>query len=84
MSGELSGYVMYGVALLAMAFLGLAEPETGRAVAMVGALCFTAIWAGFLVVGNYFCYWYCHEAGQNTHFQMTLWGMANMIFLTLT
>ena len=50
-------------------------------IALTGALLFTCVWAGFLGLGNYFCYWFCHEAGQNTHYQMTLWGMANMIFL---
>lgn len=72
-----------GVAMLALALIGAAAPDTARAWAMAGAALFTAIWGGFLVVGNHFSYWFCHEAGQNTHYQMTLWGMANMIFLAV-
>ncbi len=70
-----------GVAGLIFAFFGGIEVSTGKAIALLGAMLFTSVWAGFLVVGNYFCYWFCHEEGQNTHYQMTLWGMANMIFL---
>jgi len=70
-----------GVAALLMALAGTGSVETGRSLALIGATMFTAIWAGFLVVGNYFCYWFSHEGGQNTHYQMTLWGMANIILL---
>lgn len=70
-----------GVVGLVMALAGTASVETGRSIALIGATSFTAVWAGFLVVGNYFCYWFCHEGGQNTHYQMTLWGMANIILL---
>jgi hypothetical protein len=40
-------------------------------------------WAGFLIGGNYFCYWYSHFPGQSTHFQLVLWGTATMIFLAM-
>ncbi|MGC3938836.1 DUF2165 family protein [Roseobacter sp. EG26] len=56
--------------------------EAARIIAMLGALSFTAIWAGFLIVGNHFCYWFCHEGAQNTHFQMTLWGLATLILIS--
>ena len=63
------------------AMAGWVAPETARALALLGATLFTAIWIGFLVAGNYFCYWFCHEWGQNTHYQMTIWGIGTMIFL---
>ncbi|WP_299673724.1 DUF2165 domain-containing protein [uncultured Roseobacter sp.] len=70
-----------GTVGLLMGMAGTALPETGRALALLGTLSFTAVWAGFLVIGNHFCYWFCHEDAQNTHFQMTLWGLATMILL---
>ena len=72
-----------GVGALAMAMSGALDPALARAVGLIGAMMFTAIWAGFLVVGNFFSYWFCHEGAQNTHYQMTLWGTANMIFLAV-
>ena len=70
-----------GFGAMLLAILGQIEPETGRSLALLGALLFTSIWAGFLVVGNWFCYWFCHEGAQNTHYQMTLWGMAALILI---
>lgn len=72
-----------GVTALLMALLGVGSIATGRIVAMIGAMMFTAIWAGFLIVGNHFCYWLCHEGAQNTHYQMTLWGLGTMILVGL-
>jgi predicted small integral membrane protein len=72
-----------GVVALLMALAGAGPAETGRAIAMAGAMLFTAVWAGFLIVGNHLCYWFCHEGAQNTHFQMTLWGVGTMILLGL-
>ncbi|TNF65098.1 MAG: DUF2165 family protein [Rhodobacteraceae bacterium] len=69
------------VLALALALPGLVDASLARALGLVGAAIFTGIWAGFLVMGNYFCYWFCHEWGQNTHYQMTLWGMATLILL---
>ncbi|MEX0340888.1 MAG: DUF2165 domain-containing protein [Arenibacterium sp.] len=73
-----------GVAALFLGLFGAVELATARAIALLGATLFTAVWAGFLVVGNYFCYWFCHEAGQNTHYQMTLWGVGVMVFLVVS
>ncbi|WP_299048348.1 DUF2165 domain-containing protein [uncultured Tateyamaria sp.] len=72
-----------GVIGLGMALFGFGSAETGRSIALAGAMLFTAVWGGFLVVGNHFCYWFCHEGAQNTHYQMTLWGVGTMIFLAL-
>ena len=72
-----------GFAAMLMAALGQVDPTTGRSLAVLGALLFTCIWVGFLVGGNWFCYWFCHEGAQNTHYQMTIWGMATMILLVV-
>ncbi|ABG30935.1 DUF2165 domain-containing protein [Roseobacter denitrificans] len=73
-----------GATALAMALFGFALPETARALAILGATAFTTIWAGFLIVGNHFSYWFCHEGAQNTHYQMTLWGLGTLILLAQT
>lgn len=70
-----------GVVALLMGIAGTVSAGTGRNIAMIGAMMFTAIWAGFLIVGNHFCYWFCHEGAQNTHYQMTLWGIGTLILL---
>jgi predicted small integral membrane protein len=68
-----------GALLLASFAIGAVEPALS--LALIGTLLFTTTWCGFLVVGNWFCYWFGHEGGQNTHFQMTLWGMGTMILI---
>jgi len=70
-----------GTVALVLAIVGVSATPTALALALLGTLMFTATWCGFLVVGNWFCYWFGHEGGQNTHFQMTLWGIGNMILL---
>lgn len=72
-----------GFMLMALALFGLQSVEVARALAMISVLMFTTTWAMFLIVGNHFCYWFGHEGAQNTHFQMTLWGMATLIFLAV-
>jgi len=72
-----------GTGALLLALFGITPAETARALALFGALIFTSVWAGFLVIGNHFCYWFCHEGAQNTHYQMTLWGLGTMIFIAL-
>ena len=73
-----------GVIWLALAAFGIAGAESARIAALIGILAFTSIWAGFLIVGNHFGYWYCHEWAQNTHFQLATWGTAAMILLVVT
>ncbi|MEO0937816.1 MAG: DUF2165 family protein [Pseudomonadota bacterium] len=82
-AAELLGAVLLvlGAALLALAVLGIVTQGFALGVALLGTTVFTAVWGGFLVVGNYFCYWFCHEGAQNTHYQMTLWGLGTLILL---
>ena len=71
------------VIALVLATFGELGDVVARMMGVLAALAFTAIWAGFLIVGNWFCYWFCHEGAQNTHFQMTLWGLATMVLLAV-
>lgn len=77
------GLLWIGVVGLLMSLAGTAEPDTGQSLALLGATAFTAVWGGFLVAGNHFYYWFCHEGAQNTHYQMTLWGLGTMILISL-
>ena len=70
-----------GVAGLVLALAGVVSHDSARALSICGTAAFCGIWSGFLVVGNHFSYWFCHEGAQNTHFQMTIWGMATLILL---
>ena len=72
-----------GVVGLLMALAGTGTLETAKTLALLGAVLFTSIWAAFLIVGDYFCYWFCHVGSQFTHYQMTLWGLGTMIFLVV-
>ncbi len=72
-----------GVASLILAVFGVVAPQNARAIGVLGVLLFIATWAGFLIVGNWFCYWFCHEGAQNTHYQMTLWGLGTLILLVV-
>lgn len=70
-----------GTLALIFAVIGQIDGETAKGLGLLGSLLFTMTWAGFLIVGNWFCYWFCHEGAQNTHYLMTLWGFATMILL---
>lgn len=70
-----------GAAALSGAALALVAPTAALVLGFAGVALFCSVWAGFLIVGNYFCYWFGHEGGQNTHFQMLLWGLANTVIL---
>ena len=73
-----------GAGALLLAILGHTGVDSARAFGLLGALMFTATWAAFLIVGNWFCYWFCHEGAQNTHYQMTLWGLGVVLLLALS
>lgn len=72
-----------GCLALLGAAVALIGSETARSLAMFAAMSFTTVWACFLIVGNHFCYWFCHEGAQNTHYQMTLWGLGTMILIAI-
>jgi len=69
-----------GSVMLVLAFWGMAEAETARCLAITGAYAFTGVWAGFLIGGQWFYYWY-GAFGQGTHLLSTLWGLATLLIL---
>ena len=71
-----------GAISLGLAFFGLVDHDQARDLAMIGALGFTAIWASFLIGGQWFYYWY-DSYGQSTHLKAMLWGLATLIILAL-
>ncbi|MEE4189645.1 MAG: DUF2165 family protein [Roseobacter sp.] len=70
-----------GTVALVLSLLGALANETARMFATLGAIAFTGVWSGFLIVGNYFCYWFGHEGAQNTHFQLVIWGVGTLILI---
>ena len=68
---------------MGLALVGVVSPDIARSLALMGVLLFTSVWAGFLIFGNHWVYWYCHEWGQNSHFQLLLWGLSTLIFLAI-
>ena len=66
---------------LAAAVLGAFGATPARAIALAAAFSFTLIWAGFVIVGNHFVYWMCHEGAQATHYRLLVWGLASQILL---
>lgn len=70
-----------GTLALGLALVGFVDLSTARPAAMLGTLMFTMIWAGFLIIGEHFAYWFGHEGAQTTHFHMLLWGIGVMLLL---
>ncbi|MEM1065518.1 MAG: DUF2165 family protein [Pseudomonadota bacterium] len=75
------------VALVAatLMLLGAAAGLAGVAPAKVSAIAsvayFACIWAGFVIGGNYFAYWYCHQWAQSNHFMVMFWGLFVLLIL---
>lgn len=72
-----------GFTSLNLSLAGALDVDMARSVAILATLAFTSIWCCFLIFGNYWCYWMCHDAAQNTHFKMTLWGLGVLVFLAI-
>lgn len=66
---------------LGLSLCGWVDPGTARALCLLAVAGFTAIWGGFLIVGNHFGYWMCHEGAQVTHFHLMLSGLGTLILL---
>lgn len=73
----------FGTVALGAALLGLADADAARGWAILGCLAFVVNWSGFLVGGNYFCYWYAQFPAQATHFFLVVWGVAGIVLLAL-
>ncbi len=73
---------LIGAALLLIgAALGFAGVAFAQAAAVAGAAFFVCIWAGFVIGGNYFAYWYCHQWAQQNHFMVMFWGLFVLLIL---
>jgi len=62
------------------ALAGWLDAGGARALAILGVLGFTAIWAAFLIGGQWFYYWY-GAFGQDTHFRLLAWGLLTLLIL---
>lgn len=66
---------------LLTAAAGLVAGGAATAAAVTATLLFILIWSGFIIGGNYFCYWYCHGWAQANHFFLMIWGLLVLIVL---
>lgn len=72
-----------GALCLALAAAGWMDVAAARPVALAAVAAFTALWGSFLIAGNHFGYWLCHEGAQTTHFHLLLWGMGGLVLLAI-
>ena len=70
-------------ALLVGAALGLFAADLATMLALVGTTFFCLIWAGFIIGGNYFHYYFCHQWGQSNHFMFMYWGLFVLVILVI-
>ncbi|MGR3514357.1 MAG: DUF2165 family protein [Paracoccaceae bacterium] len=68
-------------ALLIGAALGAVSATVATGLAIASSAFFVSIWAGFIIGGNYFAYWYCHQWAQSNHFMFMIWGFLVLIVL---
>ena len=72
-----------GAGALALAALGAVSAEIATMLALIGTVFFSLVWAGFIIGGNYFAYWYCHQWGQMNHFSLLFWGLLVALYLKI-
>ncbi len=69
--------------LLLGAALGAVAAPVATGAAVLSTALFATIWAGFVIGGNYFAYWYCHQWAQSNHFMLLYWGLFVLLVLLL-
>jgi hypothetical protein len=69
--------------LLVLAAGGAASPDLATGAAILSTAFFTLVWGGFVIGGNYFAYWYCHQWAQSNHFMLMYWGFFVLIVLMI-
>jgi len=80
----LAAIALLGSALwLAGAAFGMASVEAASIAALLSTAFFSLIWAGFIIGGNYFHYYYCHQWGQSNHFMFMYWGLFVLAILLI-
>ncbi|MCU4652718.1 DUF2165 domain-containing protein [Roseibacterium sp. SDUM158016] len=72
-----------GAILLVLAAGGAVPAPLATGTAIVASAFFTLIWGGFIIGGNYFAYWYCHQWAQSNHFMLMFWGFFVLIVLMI-
>jgi len=84
MAETLAALALLGSALaLVGAALGAVDADIATAAAIVSTAYFSLIWAGFIIGGNYFHYYYCHQWGQSNHFMFMYWGFLVLLVVML-
>jgi predicted small integral membrane protein len=78
-----AGALFLSALLLVLAAGGAVPAEVATAAGVLSAAFFTSIWGGFVIGGNYFAYWYCHQWAQSNHFMLMYWGFFVLIVLLL-
>ena len=63
------------------AAVGLTAIGVAQTIAIAATAFFVCIWAGFVIGGNYFAYWYCHQWAQSNHFMVMYWGLFVLLVL---
>jgi len=80
----LAAILLLGAALgLVGAAFGAIGAEGATIFAIAACAFFTLIWSGFIIGGNYFHYYYCHQWGQSNHFMFMYWGFFVMLVLMI-
>ncbi|MEM1373058.1 MAG: DUF2165 family protein [Pseudomonadota bacterium] len=69
------------VILLFIAALSAAGGEFALGFAALSVMGFGGIWAAFIIGGNWFAYWYCHQWAQSNHFMLLSWSFFVLLIL---
>ncbi len=82
---ESTAAVILVAAALGLMLAGFGQIDAGGATtfALIATTFFILIWAGFIVGGNYFHYYFCHQWGQSNHFMFMYWGFFVLLVLMI-
>ncbi|MEM6276659.1 MAG: DUF2165 family protein [Pseudomonadota bacterium] len=76
-----AGTLCLSVLVLFFGAFGAADPVFAQGLALLSVMGFGAIWAAFIIGGNWFAYWYCHQWAQSNHFMLLSWSFLVLIIL---
>ncbi|MEM1301555.1 MAG: DUF2165 family protein [Pseudomonadota bacterium] len=80
----IAAVILLGASLCLLASsIGWVSPAAAIAIAVSAMTYFCMIWAGFIIGGNYFHYYFCHPWGQSNHFMFMYWGLFVLVILLL-
>ncbi|MEM8592512.1 MAG: DUF2165 family protein, partial [Pseudomonadota bacterium] len=78
-----AGLLTLSTLLLFLAAFGAVGAVAATGFGAVSVVFFASIWAGFIIGGNYFAYWYCHQWAQMNHFSLLFWALLVLIVLVV-